>query len=332
LAEQFQRLDERNVSVYWAGGGVDPPEAWPPSVRLPENVHVFPRGRPEAFVHQRDQTRLARVVGASRGRTIRTADFDPDPSGLFTIAAVHGNAQVAALQSRPINYWALGGRHIRSTLFSTAHLAHYPGSPQGRQPEECGAHGCTLVQVDSQANPRTTLVPTDVMRWQNERVVVDEATSRDDLEQLLRERMHTLVEATGETDLLISWTVAGGGPLVAQLRQPAVTAQLLDWLRSEYGFGPPAAWTVSLSVEPTAVLPPEWYEQETIRGDFLRAVQQYQANTGEPLDLEAYLSEEQVAGTLGTAAAISDKAARRQVLRQAAVLGVDLLSGEEPQS
>ncbi len=87
-----------------------------------------------------------------------------------------------------------------------------------------------------------------------------------------------------------------------------------------------------MAVEPAAALPPEWYEQEAIRGDFLRAIRQFEVNQAAPLDLERYLSEAHLAGALGPAAALDDPAVRQAVLREAAWLGVDLLSGEEVQS
>ena len=337
LVEQFARLAEREIPVYWAGGRVDPPEAWPSAVTLPENVHLFPRGRLQEFVHQRDETPVARLTGVSRDRRrkIHSSDFDADPTGLFSIAVVHGSAEAAALRAREVDYWALGGRHGRSTLFTTPQVAHYPGSPQGRRPQECGPHGCTLVRVDQQRRAQTSLVATDVMRWLSERVVVDEATSRDDLESLLRQRMQAMVESTPGVDLLVSWTVAGSGPLLGQLRRGTLGSELLGWLRSEYGFGPPAAWSLSLEVELSAALPPEWYEQETIRGDFLRAIRQLEIASGEPLDLESCLAEEHLAGTdqrfeslPAPAVTIADKATRTRVLHEAAWLGVDLLSGD----
>ncbi len=341
LVEQFGRLAEREIPVYWAGGRVDPPDAWPSALTLPDNVHLFPQRRLEEFVHPRDDAPLARLIGVSRDRQrrIRASDFLPDPAGLFSIAVVHGSADVATLESREIDYWALGGRHDRSTLYSSPQVAHYCGSPQGRRPDERGTHGCTLVEVDQQQRARTSLVPTDMMRWLSERVVIDEATTRDELETLLRERMQTLVETAPAIDLLVSWTVAGSGGLLGQLRRGTLAAELLDWLRSEYGFGPPAAWSLSLGVELPASLPPEWYEQETIRGDFLRAVRQLQIGATEPLDLDCYLAEAHVVGTdqrsgssPGPEVAIADEATRARVLREVAWLGVDLLTGEEPQS
>ena len=86
-----------------------------------------------------------------------------------------------------IHYWALGGRHDRSTPLADPPMIHYCGSPQGRRPEETGIHGCTLVQVDAQRQTRTSLIPTDAVRWINERVAVDETTSREILEARLHD-------------------------------------------------------------------------------------------------------------------------------------------------
>ena len=334
LAEQFARLSARKIPVYWAGGSVDPPEDWPAWLDLPANVHVFPRGRVTELLHEHDAAPAVRLIGASRDRTraMDPAEFTVDPSGLFTIGVAHGPAQVAALQARGLHYWALGGRHDRATLFSAPQVAHDCGSPQGRCPREAGAHGSTLVQVDEQSRARTSPLPADVLRWLGARLVIDPGTSRDDLEGLLRERMHGLAESAAGVDLLISWTISGTGPLMNLLGRGALAGELLGWLRSEYGIASPARWSVALDAEPVATLPPEWYEQEAIRGDFLREVRQYQMNPDEPLALEEYLDPRHLAGTLSASVAIRDPQHRERVLREAALLGVDLLSGEEPQS
>lgn len=347
LVEQFHRLAERGIGVYWAGGTVDPPDSWPAALRLPQNVHVFPPGRVEEVTLDDGAAPVARLTGMARDRQrpLRLGDFSPDPSGLYTIAVAHGEADLPALQSRGIHYWALGGRSDRSTPQSGPNVIHYCGSPQGRRPAETGIHGCTVVQVDDQRQTRTSLIPTDAARWLNQRIAVDETTSREDLQTRLRDHLHALLESVPRsstlpngdgtrptTALLISWTIAGSGPLVAQLRRGKLAGELLEWLRGDYGYREPVAWSLSLEVELAETLPPEWYEQETIRGDFLRAVRQLQMNPEEPLGLESYVAESYMAGTLGAAVTLPGKAGRDRVLREAAALGVDLLSGEGPQT
>ena len=196
LVEQFARLAERGINVYWAGGTVDPPEAWPAALTLPQNVHVFPHGRVEDVTILCNDEPLARCRHKPRPAAVHPAGrVRSRSSGLYSIAVAHGDADLAALQARAVHYWALGGRHNRSTPLSGPQVVHYCGSPQGRRPGETGVHGCTLVQVDGQRQTRTTLIPTDVVRWLGERIAVNETTSREDLGARMRDRMHALLEA-----------------------------------------------------------------------------------------------------------------------------------------
>jgi DNA repair exonuclease SbcCD nuclease subunit len=337
LVDQFRKLAEREVPVYWAGGRVDPPDSWLPSVRLPENVHILHDQRRPEIVFHRGSDPLVRLTLAGRLLDPATADEDLEldsdhPRDLFTVAVSYGSVNPESLKTPGVDYWALGGKHARQTLKDLPGIAHYPGTPQGRQPQETGPHGCTLVRVDRDGQVHTTQVPTAGARWETERVVVDETTTRQRLESMLHERMQAVVRRIPGTDLLVTWNISGNGPLLRQLRRGALTEELLGKLRDSYGFGPPAAWSISLGVEASAVLPPEWYEQETIRGDFLRAVRHLQAAPDEPVELEPYLSEDQMDGPLWALAAIDNRPVRERVLREAALLGADLLSGEGPQS
>ncbi len=331
LAEQFVRLAERGIEVFWAGSMIDPPESWPAAEKLPQNVHFFPRGRVEGLLVQGEAGPLARVVGASCNaqRSWRPDDFSPDSAQLYTVAVAHGEADSAALQARGINYWALGGRHDRSTPLGGPSVVHYCGTAQGRCPEETGVHGCTLVQVDQQGQTRTSLIPADSVRWIGERLLVEQTTTHEELETRLRERLQALLETMPAATLLVSWTIAGQGPLLDRLRRGKQAADLIERLRGDFGYRSPPAWSVSLEVEASETMPPEWYEQETIRGDFLRAVRLFQMNADEPLGLEEYLADANRAGELAAAVAFPNAAAREGVLREVAALGVDLLTGEE---
>ena len=333
LVQQFHRLRDRGIPVYWAGGKVDPPEAWPSGFELPDNVHCFPVGRVEDCVVHRDGTAVARLIGNSRsqGQSARPGDFAPDAGGVFSIGVFHGLADADALRGRGIHYWALGGNHRRQTLFHSPHVAHCPGTPQGRQPKETGPHGCTVVHVDDQRKIRLAAAAADWLRWHNEQVTIEASTTRAELERILEDRIRALKETIPGIDLLISWRIVGTGHLAAQLRHGSLASELLDGLRKRHGFGPPAAWSVALAAEPPAVLDAESYEQDTILGDFLREVRRYQMTPAEAIDLEPYLSKEHLAGSIGAAVAVVERSVRERVLREAAVLGIDLLSGEEPQ-
>jgi hypothetical protein len=132
--------------------------------------------------------------------------------------------------------------------------------------------------------------------------------------------------------VFVSWAVAGSGPLVTQLRRTSLGRDLLAELQRRPGGDTPGIWSLSLRPEAPPMLSTEAYEQQTICGDFLRAVRHYQINPGEPLDLNSCLSESQQASPVGSVARAEDRALREQVLREAAVLGSDLLGGEETHS
>ncbi|MGA2256382.1 MAG: hypothetical protein ABSG53_17165 [Thermoguttaceae bacterium] len=328
LSEQFQRLAEAGISVYWAGGEIDPPEAWPVAFPLPDNVHVFVKDHVTDFLHQLDGSPLARILGTSQGsRALHPTEFSPDAVGLFSIGVACGEAETMALQSQGIHYWALGGRSEQTTLFNSPRIAHYPGTPQGRSPAEFGTHGCTVVNVDDQSRARMTFIPANAMEWLNEMLLIDPSTRRESLEAMCTQRIHSLIQGS-KTDLLVTWTIGGSGPLVAELRRGKLRGELLEWLRIEHGLSSPIVWTVGIELETQNVLPASLYEQETILGDFLRGLREFETDPQQPLNLESLLADGQAAGLFSQAVAIADGATRKRVLHEAAMLGMELLGGD----
>lgn len=330
LKEQFERLREQGIMVYWAGSQHDSPEAWPAQVKLPDNVVHFPAGRPQQVPHRRQGVPVACLVGASRSPHFRpkVRDFAPDPGGLFSIAVYHGRAKAQSLRRSGIDYWALGGSLARQTLADLPHMAHYPGSPQGRQPGDAGPHGCTLVRVDEARQVQTTFLPCDLFRWQVERVRIEPGMDRKSLEQRLQDRAQSLRQAHAGVDLLVRWELAGEGPLGAELRSGRLAAELLAMLREEFGRASPALWSVAIEVQPPERFPAEWYEHQTMRGDFLRELRAWQTDRSQPLPLDSPGAESVLPGLAAAERWPADL--RELVLRRAAQLGVDLLSGKGP--
>ena len=303
-----------------------------------ECAPIAPRGRVSEFVHQRDGVPLARLLLARprrQSQRLRAGDFTPDPAGLYHDRRRRtGRSRRRPWACTGIDYWALGGRHDRSTLFSAPQMAHYAGSPQGRRPDEAGVHGCTLVQVDENRQSRTHLVPTDAIRWL-ERTGGGRGDDRAAAtwNRCLRQRCtpcwKTHAEA-GPAGVVDRGRRRAAGRAVAAGQAWPASCSACCGASTVSVRRPPGAcrWTSSRWPD----LPPEWYEQETIRGDFLRAIRQFEMNHGEPLELEGYLSEGHLAGGVGRGRRDRRPAVRQAVLRDAAWLGVDLLSGEEVQS
>ena len=335
LQRQFLRLAERTIPVYWAGGRIDRPERWPAALRLPDNVFRFSSRRPEDFVYATADGPRARITGMSRprGGKIRAADFWPDPDGLPTIAVAHGQADRATLASRNLTYWALGGKHRRATLLDAPHPAHYSGSPQARGPDETGSYGCSVVEIDEEGSIHTRPVATDVVRWHTRRATVGNATTAEALESMLIEQLNELRRGTPDVHLLVSWTVNGNGSLMAALRCGRHAPDIVSRLRRRFEQERPLVWIAGLEVEPESAVPPAWLEQDSLLGDYLRSLAHFDGQSEpEPADLVGPLREliarHPASAELERLIRLTETG-RRRVLQKAAVLGTDLLAGEE---
>jgi DNA repair exonuclease SbcCD nuclease subunit len=337
LVAQFERLRQRGIVVYWVDGEVDHSAAWPAAIRLPDNVHRFVHDRPEERLHRRGNDALARLVaaGTPQGKPLRLDDFKPERSDLFTIAMSHGSFEQEShsnsvdVPEPSVQYWALGGRHESQTLCEDPHIAHYPGTTQGREPDETGAHGCTLVEVDAIGRAVLITLATDVLRWRHERVAVGRRSTEEDLRRTLAERLQALVAASPGLDQLVTWEIHGEGPLLQYLRQGKMSAEFLAGLRTEFGRSTPSAWSVSLVVSADAVLPADWFGQDNLLGDFLRAAGDAldaPPDDGAVFDVTPLVGRREI---WGKALAIEDDTMRRRIVRRAAALGADLLAPPE---
>ncbi len=95
----------------------------------------------------------------------------------------------------------------------------------------------------------------DVVRWHAPRVALSDAADRQDLEQMLRLQTAQLLEESGGTASLITWTIACQGPLLAALRRGQLAAELTALLRSEFGHRSTPAWTLDIVPELPEQLP-----------------------------------------------------------------------------
>lgn len=329
LLEQFHRLAEADIVVYWVAGKSDQFDHWPDAARLPSNVQMFSAGKLEEMSHFRGENVICTLIGYSHtdGRAVRPGDFNPDSSGQFTIGICSGDFAADQLAPEGLHYWALGGKPNRENLFTTPHCAHYAGSPQGRDASEPGEHGCTLVHVDPEHRIRTQFIPTDGLRWHVEHVQFASEVARHTLQDALRDRLKKVAATAADRPTLVAWRIEGLARSRG-VRYEHLEAELAAFLRHETGYGSPPVWTASVDITPPSALPQMWYEEDTLLGDFLRLMRDVEADAEHHLELEQLLS----GAAVDEAAALvrwEDDLQRKRVLQDAALLGVDLLrSGE----
>ncbi len=332
LLGQFERLRQKGIRVYWCAGQVDQPERWPAAVELPGNVVIFPSTMVEQATHVRNNKPLATICGAGyESRKRNPSDFRCEPGAPFPIALLHGDLDTSGMTAQNIRYWALGGRHQRTTIDKTGSLAVYPGTPQARGPDESGAHSCCLVAVDEADRIKVSEIEIDSIRWSRQQVTIAENASLEDIKTGLADRCSALRSGADDQLTLVNWKITTSGPFNPRLRNDNWHQQLVSWLRDEYGRSSHGIWTVQLTIDPPPSLPAEWYEEDTILGDFLRALGRYQGDSNMALSLLEYVPETRPDDDWLAEMSRVAPEHRENILRRAALTGVDYLSLQEHQ-
>jgi DNA repair exonuclease SbcCD nuclease subunit len=329
LLDQFQRLDAHGIAVYWAGGKHDPPQDWPAIARLPGSVQVFSSLEPEELSHFRGDRPVANLVGRSwHGTSLpHLGNLASDSDGLTTVVVACGQADSDSLVEQEVDYWALGGQPQRQSLGSTHRIVHYPGNPQGRSLAECGPHGCTLVHVAGDRSLRTQFVATDMVRWASESIKVEEGGTHGDVQRQLAERVKLLRSHAEERPLLVQWKLRGIEHLARPTRRHELAAELLAWLRKEFGPAKPPLWSVEVELE-NSTLPGEWQTEDSMVGDYLRSLKLLMDADPREIDLTEHIPEAfRTAELAGLRSWSADD--HREILRDAALAGAHLLGADD---
>lgn len=331
LIEQFERLEQRKIPVYWAGGGVDDPERWPDAVALPSNVHCFSKKQVESVVFRRNGFPLATIVGRSNdGReSIRAAEFQTEANDTYVIAIAHGVADRDSLLSERIDYWALGREHHRHALHGEAPHMRVCGTTQGRSFEEEGSHGFWTVEVDGDHDANIAATDCDTFRYVTQTLDVEDLAMGRDIRELMSKRIARLQSEHGARHLIIRWRVELDLENSAMVG-PAAIDEILGWLRREYGHGACSVWSTEIEVLSPQSYPAKWQEEDTILGDFLRTSLDNKKTSGTQLNLKP-LIESETPGTSVWQNVLIDESSlvTSAALDRATLLGVDMLRGHK---
>ena len=331
LSEQFERLRQLGIAVYWCGGRMEAADGDDPKPKWPDNVTIFSADHVETIPYEKHGAPAARIVGLSyRSKRRLPVDQFVAQNDLPNVAVVYDRVEADPLQNSSVSYWALGSEHKARTLFTSPAAAHYCGAPQSLSAVDGGSHGCTLVELNLGSPPRLMTITTDGIRWHREHVVVEPTASREDVENILREKAASLANHA-RAHLLVSWTVAGSGDVVDELRTGIGRDEILQTLRDQFGRLSPALWSADLQVEHDDKVAASWRDEQSVLGDYLRVVREREVDDT-PLDLTPFLSERHSGSDFMEGLRVAGARQKRRVLKKAAQLGAELLRGEEPKS
>lgn len=280
----LSELADRGIQTFVVHGNHDPLDGWQSSISWPGGVHIF-----GATPEWKNIEKNGEVVAAVQGMSYPTGEvtdnlavqFSPPQSGsIFAIGLLHANVggnsahtnyapcTVEDLSASGIDYWALGHVHTRQTLKRAAPVIAYPGNTQGRHPNETGARGALVVDVDPSGASKTEFVPLDVVRWERSEVDISSIETIDSLDSAIRQLTDNLsVQAEGR-DVICRVTLVGRGPLHEQMAAEGAVDDLLEAARSTWSGSSPWVW-VERIVDSTR--PAIDIEQRAKQDDFLGA-------------------------------------------------------------
>ncbi len=144
----------------------------------------------------------------------------------------------------------------------------------------------------------------------------------------LAERMQDLRTQTPANPLLVRWTLVAADVEVVSTSLRELAERSEKWLRKQFVGQPEPCWPVSIEVEVPDRITAASYKEDTLLGDYLRAIRQMQDNPKSPeWDRLGDLAE-RPAAVRRWVADLSDPGVRAEVLQEAAEMGAALLRGE----
>ena len=172
FVDGLARLDKAGIRSFVCHGNHDPLDGWEARLDLPGGCVRFGAEVESAPVFPAEPERAA-VFGISYphrevGENLSLRFRGIASAGAFNIGLLHANVggnpnhgsyapcTVADLEDAGMDYWALGHVHTRQTLREQGPTIAYSGNPQGRHPNETGARGVYLVEVDDYGAVRLT--------------------------------------------------------------------------------------------------------------------------------------------------------------------------------
>ena len=204
-------------------------------------------GRWERYTVIRDGSAVLHVDGWSfpsesvLDNPLRSELPSPPPDGVPALGLLHGDLDQPASRYAPLSLAELRATCHRLWLLGHVHkpalhdgdgcaAVLYPGSPQGMDPGETGAHGPWLLDLDGQPRVRPRQVPMCRVRYERLEIDVAGAATIDDLRsrviKSLRRHLESFCEGCGPLELVSCRLVlTGRTPLHRQLRQIALDMQ-----------------------------------------------------------------------------------------------------------
>ena len=263
----LRSLDAAGIRSFVCHGNHDPLDGWEARLSYPDSCHRFGAEFETVPVFP-DAPERGLVYGISYptrdvydNLVSRLGQVD---ESAFTIGLLHANVggnpdhdlyapcSLDDLAQSGIDYWALGHVHTRQILRERAPSVVYPGNPQGRHPNEPGARGVYLVEVDDTGGISLDFRATDTVRWEQASVDISAMGTEQELVDAIADEMQSLLDGAEGRSIVVRMTLNGRGELNRFLCQPGAVDDLLVIINEQWAERLPFAWCERIQDE-TAV-------------------------------------------------------------------------------
>ena len=153
-----------------------------------------------------------------------------------------------------IDYWALGHVHTRQVMRERTPTVVYPGNPQGRHPNEQGARGVYLVEVDASGSINLDFRATDTVRWEQLSIDISALETEQDMLDAIDDGMQGLLDGAQGRSVVVRMTLNGRGELNQFLRQPGAVDDLLAGVNEQWAERLPFVWCERIQDETAAAV------------------------------------------------------------------------------
>ena len=283
FVEGLRRLDEAGIRSFICHGNHDPLDGWEARLDYPKSCTRFLKDAQAVPIFKEDPGRgvvhgISYAAGdVAENLVPRLGRGDPET---FSIGLLHASVGSDAAHERyapcslhdlersGIDYWALGHVHTRQVLSERSPTVVYAGNPQGRHPNESGARGVCVVDVDEGKNVQLDFRAVDTVRWARTRMDVSQMEEQDLIDALHQRMDQALAESDGRL-VVLRIALVGRGTIHASLQQPRVIEELMSKVNDEWSERSPFAWCERIEDE-TAT---PFNREERVEGaDFLAEV------------------------------------------------------------
>lgn len=216
LRKELSRLNETGLPVFITPGLLDPAAAWKEIPDLPENVTVFHQASdPGAELTDRGR-HLATIlpVSAHTGveapeieRLLATAGASPGERGFIIglwIPEDAGATESHFFGYSSLDYLAAGAQATNCLPATEGHVRLQHG-PQGLHAGETGWQGCQLVDVQSDGELISRLLPVAPVRWETCVLETRGIHDRDELCERMLARIELLTGYANEVVRIVTW-------------------------------------------------------------------------------------------------------------------------------